>query len=101
MDKTASQQRLFCPINQSLGTQPTLGPIPTSLLAPSIIILVSSYFLVEVLLGLGFTAFLLSTAWITCSWWVVVGEKTWRFTNKFIPVPNWMRGYVPYRRHSV
>ncbi|MEL6780368.1 MAG: hypothetical protein AAFO06_24330 [Cyanobacteria bacterium J06597_16] len=93
----ANQHRLFCSVNQSLGTQPTLGPIPTNLLAPSLTILVCSYFVTQVLLGLGFAAFLLSTAWLICTWWVVVGEKTWKFTNKLVPVPNWIRGYVPYR----
>lgn len=100
MADTAGQRRLFCAINQSLGAQPTLGPIPTNLLAPSMAILVSSYFVIEVFLGLGFAAFLLFTTWMICTWWVVVGEKTWRFTNKLMPVPNWTRGYVLYRRYS-
>ena len=101
MNETTAQRRLFCSINQSLGTQPTLGPIPTNLLAPSIAILVGSYLFAEILLSLGFAAFLLLATWMICTWWVVVGEKTWRFTNKLTPVPNWTRGYVPYHRCSV
>ena len=93
----AIQHRLFCSINHSLGTQPTLGPIPTNLLAPSGIIVVGSYFVTQVLLGLSFSAFVLFSAWIVCSWWVVVGEKTWKFTHKLTPVPNWIRGYVLYQ----
>jgi hypothetical protein len=96
-----TQRSLFCLVNQSLGTQPTLGPIPVNLLVPSLAILVVSYFVVEMLLGFGFSTFLLFTAWLICTWWVVVGEKTWRFTNKLMPVPNWTRGYVLYRRYSV
>ncbi|MEM9088675.1 MAG: hypothetical protein AAGC93_08015 [Cyanobacteria bacterium P01_F01_bin.53] len=92
------KQRLFCRVNQSLGTQPTLGPVPTNLLAPSLAILVISYFVTQVLLRLGFPAFLLCTVWLICTWWVVVGEKTWQFTHKLIPVPNWSRGYVRYCR---
>ncbi|MEL6779694.1 MAG: hypothetical protein AAFO06_20840 [Cyanobacteria bacterium J06597_16] len=93
------ERRLFCAVNQSLGTQPTLGPIPTTLLGPSLIILVGSYCVTQVLLNLSFASFLLLTAWMICTWWVVVGEKTWKFTNKLVRVPDWSRGYVLYQRY--
>jgi hypothetical protein len=91
------QSRLFRPINQSLGQQPTLGPIPANLLAPTSAILVGFYLLVKVILGLGFTSFLLLSLWGVSTWWIVVGEKTWKFTHKFIPVPRWKRGHVLYQ----
>ena len=91
--------RLFCPVNPSLGKHPSLGPIPANLLAPSSAILVGNYLLIEVLLSLGFGLFLLLSTWGISTWWVVVGEKTWRFTHKFVPVPQWKRGHVPYQRH--
>ena len=94
-----SQRKLFCTVNQSLGAQPTLGPIPTSLLGPSLTIVVGSYCFTQILLGLSFAAFLLLTAWMICTWWVVVGEKTWQFTNKLVSVPCWSRGYVRYQRY--
>ena len=94
-----AQRQLFCTVNQSLGAQPTLGPIPTSLLTPSIIILVSSYCFAQILLNLSLASFILLTAWLICTWWVVVGEKTWQFTNKLVRVPNWSRGYVRYHRY--
>lgn len=86
----------FRPVNQSLGKQPSLGPIPAALLAPSLIILVCSYFLVQVVLSLGFVWFLLVSAWGLSTWWLVAGEKMWRFMNKFVSTPNWNRGYVQY-----
>ncbi len=86
----------FRPVNQSLGQQPSLGPIPATLLAPSAAILVISYVLVKVVLSLGFVWFLLVSAWGMSTWWLVVGEKTWRFTNKFVSTPNWNRGHVHY-----
>lgn len=88
--------RLFRPVNQSLGQQPSLGPIPANLLAPSAAILVVFYLLCIVLLGLPFAWFLLLSVWATSAWWVVVGEKPWKFTNKFVQVPDWTRGYVLY-----
>lgn len=92
----SNQSSLFREVNQSLGQQPNLGPIPTTLLAPSGGIIVSFYVLIEVLLGLGFPLFLLLSAWSISTWWIVVGEKTWKFTNKLIPVPDWTRGHVQY-----
>ncbi|MEO0807974.1 MAG: hypothetical protein AAFY33_16870 [Cyanobacteria bacterium J06643_4] len=91
------QRPLFCSVNQSLGAQPSLGPIPTSLLFPSLVIVVGSYCLTQLLFQLGFAAFVLFTAWMTCTWWVVVGDKTWQFTNKLVPVPSWSRGHVRYQ----
>ncbi|PSR19314.1 hypothetical protein C8255_02840 [filamentous cyanobacterium CCP3] len=94
-----SESRLYCQVNPSLGRQPSLGPIPANLLAPSGGIFVGFYILIEVLLGLGFVLFLLLSIWGISTWWVVVGEKTWLFTHKFVPVPDWKRGHVPYQRH--
>jgi hypothetical protein len=94
-----SDSRLYCPVNPSLGRQPSLGPIPANLLAPSGGIFVGFYILIEVLLGLGFAPFLLLSTWGISTWWVVVGEKTWLFTHKFMPVPDWKRGHVSYQRH--
>jgi hypothetical protein len=66
----------FRMINQSLGQQPSLGPIPIGLLAPSGAVLFASYFLVRVLLNLSFPIF---------------------------AVPDWYRGHRLYQsclRHS-
>jgi hypothetical protein len=84
-------------VNQSLGQQPTLGPIPANLLAPSGVILVLAYGLTQVVAQLDFAVFMVVSAWGISSWWIVVGEKTWKFTNKFVSVPDWSRGHVCYR----
>ena len=89
--------KLFCPINQSLGQQPSLGPIPANLLAPTGSILVTTYILVKVILGLGFAPFLLLSAWGISTWWIVVGEHVWKFTHKFVSVPDWTRGHILYQ----
>ncbi|MBW4466333.1 MAG: hypothetical protein KME07_12985 [Pegethrix bostrychoides GSE-TBD4-15B] len=96
---TQQRQQVFRVVNQSLGQQPSLGPIPANLLAPSGLILVLAYFLTQVLLRLGFTAFMVVSAWGISSWWIVVGEKTWKFTNKFVAVPDWKRSHIPYIRY--
>jgi hypothetical protein len=88
--------RLFRPVNQSLGQQPSLGPIPANLVAPSAVILLLFYFLLVVVLRLTFAWFLLVSVWGIATWWVVVGEKPWKFTHKFVAVPDWTRGHVLY-----
>jgi hypothetical protein len=95
---TSEGRQSFRLMNQSLGQQPTLGPIPTNLLAPSGVILVISFFLIRVVLHLNFSVFLVVSVWGVSVWWVVVGEKTWKFTNKFVAVPDWNRGHVRYTR---
>jgi hypothetical protein len=90
------KSKLFRTVNQSLGQQPSLGPIPTNLLAPSGGILVTFYLLLEVILGVGFVWFLLLSVWGISTWWIVVGERIWKFTNKFVAVPDWNRGPVHY-----
>jgi hypothetical protein len=87
----------FRMINQSLGQQPSLGPIPIGLLAPSGAVLFVSYFLVRVLLNLSFPIFLVISIWGISTWWAVVGEKSWKFTNKFVAVPDWYRGHRLYK----
>ncbi|MCG8366114.1 MAG: hypothetical protein MJA27_22615 [Pseudanabaenales cyanobacterium] len=95
---TASEPtKLFRSVNQSIGQQPSLGPIPANLLAPSGAILVSFYLLVEIILSLGFAPFLLLSAWGVSTWWIVVGEKTWTFAHKFASIPEWKRGHLPYQ----
>jgi hypothetical protein len=95
----SEEKRPFRLTNQSLGQQPSLGPIPMNLLAPSGIILTIAYLIVRVILRWNFPLFLAVSIWGISAWWIVVGEKTWKFTNKFVPVPNWRRGHVRYRRY--
>jgi hypothetical protein len=87
----------FRPVNQSLGQQPSLGPIPANLMAPSAGILFGFYVLFVLLFHIPFTSFLLLSIWGIASWWVVVGEKTWRFTHKFTNAPTWKRGHLHYQ----
>ena len=94
---TASEPaKLFRSVNQSLGQQPSLGPMPAALLAPSAGILFGFYALTILVLHLHFAWFLLLSVWGISTWWVVVGEQTWKFTHKFVSVPDWMRGHVRY-----
>jgi hypothetical protein len=94
----SEQSAFFRPVNQSLGQQPSLGPIPAQLLAPSAAILVGFYVVSVLVLRLTFGWFLLLSFWGITSWWVVVGQKPWKFMHKFKAVPDWSRGHLVYLR---
>jgi hypothetical protein len=91
-----TERSQFRPVNQSLGQQPSLGPIPANLLAPLAGILVGFYILFVAILHIPYTWFLLLSIWGIAGWWVVVGQKTWKFTHKFTGVPDWKRGHLSY-----
>ena len=92
-----TERSRFRPVNQSLGQQPSLGPIPANLIAPATGILAGFYVLLIAVFHLSYTWFLLFSLWGIAGWWVVVGEKTWKFTHKFKGVPDWKRGHLSYR----
>ncbi len=98
------EDKEFRPVNQILGTQPSLGPIPADQIFPWIIIILLSYFIVNGFLGGLFTDAwqkwlwtLLIAGWGMATWWILTGGKSWRFLSKFIGVPNWTRGVARYR----
>ncbi|MCX7592829.1 MAG: hypothetical protein N2235_03505 [Fischerella sp.] len=96
----------FRPVNQILGTQPSLGPIPADQVLPWTVIALTAYFIVNGIFG-GFfkdefqkwlwTA--LIAGWGMATWWILTGGRSWRFLSKFIGVPTWTRGFARY--HSL
>ncbi|NJL10260.1 MAG: hypothetical protein HC908_09060 [Calothrix sp. SM1_7_51] len=94
----------FRQVNQILGTQPSLGPIPADQIFPWMIILLGSYFIVHGIFGSIFPNewhkwlwTLLISGWGMATWWILTGGKSWRFLSKFIGVPTWTRGIARYR----
>jgi hypothetical protein len=94
----------FRPVNQILGAQPSLGPIPADQILPWALIALVAYFIVNGVFGGIFpdefqkwlwTALL--TAWGIGTWWILMGDRSWRFLSKFIAVPKWTRGFARYQ----
>jgi hypothetical protein len=95
----------FRPVNQILGSQPSLGPIPADQIFPWLIIVLVSYFVINGIFGGLFaddfqrwlwTA--LMAFWGIGTWWILTGGRSWRFLSKFIGVPTWTRGFARYQR---
>lgn len=94
----------FRPVNQILGSQPSLGPIPADQILPWLVIVLVSYFVINGVFGGLFaddfqrwlwTA--LMTGWGIATWWILSGGRSWRFLSKFIGVPTWTRGFARYQ----
>ncbi|MCP6761725.1 MAG: hypothetical protein NHB32_23940 [Fischerella sp. CENA71] len=94
----------FRPVNQILGAQPSLGPIPADQVLPWTVIALVSYFIINGIFG-GFFKdefqkwlwMLLITGWGMATWWILTGGRSWRFLSKFIGVPTWTRGFARYQ----
>jgi hypothetical protein len=94
----------FRPVNQILGSQPSLGPIPADQIIPWAVIALSVYFIINgVFSGLFEDDFqrwlwiVLMTGWGMATWWILTGGKSWRFLSKLIAVPTWTRGFARYQ----
>ncbi|HEY9803545.1 hypothetical protein [Anabaena azotica] len=96
----------FRPVNQILGSQPSLGPIPADQIFPWTVICLTSYFIINGIFGAIFPddfqrwlwTFLIA-GWGMATWWILSGGRSWRFLSKFIGVPTWTRGFARY--HSL
>ena len=94
----------FRPVNQILGTQPSLGPIPADQIIPWTVIVLAAYFIINGIFGSWFTDEFqkwlwtaLMAGWGVATWWILTGGKSWRFLSKFIAVPTWTRGFARYQ----
>lgn len=94
----------FRPVNQILGTQPSLGPLPADQIFPWTVIGLAAYFIVNGIFGGLFDddfqrwlwTFLIA-GWGMGTWWILTGGRSWRFLSKFIGVPKWTRGIARYQ----
>jgi hypothetical protein len=83
-------------VNQILGKNPKLGPVTIAqALVFALIILIA--YLAKQGLNLSWIQTLLLSAWAMGSYLVLLGERHWRYTNKFIKTPYFVRGYLTYK----
>jgi hypothetical protein len=92
-----SEER-FRPVNQMLGTRPSLGPIPADLALPwggiviTVLIFTRSVFVLDWMWTIGLIV------WGCTTWAVLTGTKPHKFLSKFMSPPNrWSRGHGRYK----
>ncbi|OLP17775.1 hypothetical protein BST81_11915 [Leptolyngbya sp. 'hensonii'] len=93
------QRDRFRPVNPMLGVQPRLGPFPAEHILPWSVIGFAAYLLCQVFLNLGWLWTGVIAAWGISTWWILTGDKPWRFLSRFTRTPYWVRGYCTY--HSI
>jgi hypothetical protein len=88
----------FRPVNQMLGSRPSLGPIPADLVLPwggialVVLIVTRNIFVMDWQWTIGLIV------WGCTSWAILTGTKPYRFLSKFLLPPQlWSRGH---ERHT-
>jgi hypothetical protein len=94
----------FRPVNQILGSQPSLGPLPADQILPWTVIALAAYFIINGIFGGLFQDefkkwmwTILIAGWGMATWWILTGGRSWSFLSKFIGVPSWTRGFARYQ----
>ncbi|MGF1480387.1 MAG: hypothetical protein ACFB4I_12995 [Cyanophyceae cyanobacterium] len=84
-------------VNRILGTQPRLGPLPADQVLPWSLFTLFSYFICQGYYDFGWLPMVLLDGWLISTWWILTGERSWRFLSKiYPPVPRWERGCPKY-----
>lgn len=86
----------FRTVNRILGSQPNVGPIPGDQVIPWCILGFLSIVLGRNILNLTWPQTGLIVGWAIGTWWILTGNKAWRFLSKFISVPYVARGHARY-----
>ncbi len=83
-------------VNQVLGKNPRLGPFTIAQALVFSVILLLTYILKQGL-NLTWVQALFFCGWAVGSYLMLFGERHWRYTNKFIKTPYFIRGYLTYK----
>lgn len=88
----------FIRVNNILGKQASVGPIPANQIGPWCAILVVSYIFTNGLFSLGLGWFFAVSFWLIVSWWLLTGNQPHHFTDKFRKPPGheWCNGDSVY-----
>lgn len=89
--------KTFRPVNPTLGKTPKLGPFPGNQVAPWTGICLVSYYVCKFVFGLSWLWTGLVAGWGCATWWILTANGAWWWLSKFVPVPNWTRGFALYR----
>ena len=83
-------------VNQILGKNPKLGPFTITQVIAFVPCLLLAY-MAKKFFSLTWTQTLLVIAWLMGSYLILFGNRHWRYTNKFIHPPYFVRGYLLYQ----
>lgn len=81
-------------VSKFMGKRASIGPIPADQLFPWVAIGLLCYFVIRMLLGGSFVAWLACWLWLAATWWALTGNKTYRFLKQWAipPGQDWVNG---------
>ena len=90
--------REFIRFNKILGKEASIGPIPANQLVPWMAIAMVCYTITNGFFSLGIQWFFATTFWLILSWWILNGNKTYKFIDQFKRQPgtDWCNGNKIY-----
>lgn len=77
------QGKEFIRFNKILGKEASIGPIPANQLIPWIAIAAVCYTITNGFFSLGLQWFFVTTLWLTITWWLLTGNKPYKFIDQF------------------
>lgn len=88
----------FIKVNQILGKQASIGPIPADQIVPWMLLIGIAYFLTQGLFSFGMPVFLFVAAWFCIAWWLLTGKRPHLFVDRFRGTPgtDWINGEAAY-----
>lgn len=82
-------------VSYLLGTRPKIGPFPTELFVPWLLISIV-LLMVAQCFSLRWIWTVMLIGWGDVTWWIITGSTPWRFLARFVTSPHWTKGYAHY-----
>ena len=81
----------FIKVPKIYQQEASIGPVPADQLVPWAGLVITSFFVCEVILSLGLTFWGVSSVWLIASWWFLTGKKSYQYTDLWImPNQDWV-----------
>jgi hypothetical protein len=94
----ANSERESIKVNEMLGKQAAVGPLPANQIIPFGVIIIGSFAVLEGFLGLGLPVVFFVSFWMGSSWWLLTGKSPDDYINLFRKPSerNWITGGTVY-----
>ncbi len=86
-----SNQSDFVKVSKIYQQQASIGPVPADQLIPWAGLVLTSFFVCEIILSLGLAVWGVSSVWLIASWWFLTGNRSYKYTDLWImPNQDWV-----------
>jgi len=78
----------YIKVIDALNDKPKFLFFPADLVFPCAGITAIAFVFTYIVLGLGMTHFVAVSVWLSGTWWILAGEKSYEFTDRLVPLPG-------------